>query len=246
MYVFFISKIRVLFSILLSSSLSYVSFGVWHDSRRNLSYKSYLPLSVSLSSSVGLLFTCLILLSSSQLLYAQKIPYEKKLRSTDVHIITKKVSGSDMSELHAHAIIKTPIAKLWAIISKCSDYKKNMPSIKKSKQLSVKGNVIRCEIVVDLPFPMDDLRSVTDAKHTIKKDKFYKRAWNLVEGDYQINRGFWKLQAIDQGKHTYVHYVVHVEPKTAVPDFLKRMAQKSKIPGMFEKLREVVGADENE
>ena len=104
---------------------------------------------------------------------------------------------------------------------------------------------VKTEIVVDLPFPMDDLRSVTDATHIIKKDKFYQRSWKLVEGDYQTNRGFWKLQAIDQGKHTYVHYLVHVEPKTSVPDFLKRMAQKSKIPDMFENLRELVGADEN-
>ena len=100
--------------------------------------------------------------------HAQKIPHEKKLRSSNVHLQTKEIAGSDMDELTAHAIIKAPPAKLWKIISKCDDYHKNMPSIASSKQLSVTNGVIRCELVVDLPFPMDDLRSVTDAKHTIK------------------------------------------------------------------------------
>jgi ribosome-associated toxin RatA of RatAB toxin-antitoxin module len=178
--------------------------------------------------------------------YAQKIPYEKKLRQSNVHIKTVKVPGSDMKELQAYAIIKAPAAKLWAIISKCADYHKTMPSIDKSKQISVKNGVIRCEIQVDLPFPFDDLRSVTDAKHKEKPGEFYQRSWSLVEGDYTINRGSWRLQAIDGGKHTYIRYIVHVEPKTSIPDFIKSMAQKSKIPDMFEHLREKVGAAENE
>ena len=155
------------------------------------------------------------------------------------------MKGSSMPQIYAYAIIDAPPERLWKIISDCSTYHKTMPSIEKSrylKALSPPGK-IRCELVVNLPWPMDDLRSVTDAVHTIKASH-YKRQWTLVEGDYRLNNGSWKLTAIDRGSKTFIEYKVHVEPKTSVPDFIKRAAQKSKIPDLIDHLRESVTAQD--
>jgi hypothetical protein len=114
-----------------------------------------------------------------------------------------------------------------------------MPSIKESKNLGIQKNgKVRCQLTVDLPWPLDDLTSVTDTRlvEDHKKGR-YQRIWSLVSGDYTVNEGSWTLESQCGGSCTYLRYEVRVEPKTSVPGFLKRAAQKSKIPGMFKKLK---------
>ena len=164
---------------------------------------------------------------------------EKEMLEGEVFIKTYPVAKSDLPRLVAEGLFDVPVQRVWALIYDCATYSKVMPSIKESKNLGkVNGNKVRCQLTVDLPWPMDDLTSVTDTRliEEPKKGR-YQRIWNLVSGDYTINEGSWTLESRHNGKYTYLRYEVRVEPKTSVPGFLKRAAQKSKIPGMFKKLR---------
>ena len=42
-----------------------------------------------------------------------------------------------------------------------------MKLVSYSKQLSRRGSVVMCEVVVDLPFPFGSLRSITKGIHTV-------------------------------------------------------------------------------
>ena len=66
------------------------------------------------------------------------------------------------------AVIDSAPEALWAIISKCSAYKRTMVRTIDSKDLSRKGNKVRCRVTVDLPFPLSDITATTDAVHTVK------------------------------------------------------------------------------
>ena len=187
----------------------------------------------SLSSKINVLsqvsVICLLLLCSTHVGYTQ--PSEAEMLAGEVYVRTVKVTDSSMPKLIAEGIIKTAPESLWAVVADCANFKKNMENIKHSKHLGFNNGLKRCELVVDLPFPLGDLRSVVDVK--LKKDngKYY-RSWSLVEGDYDKNEGEWYLEARADG-YTFLRYTVHVEPKVAVPNYFLGMAQKSKIPGVY-------------
>jgi len=168
----------------------------------------------------------------------------KKVRAGGVAVSFKKVAGSDMPAVLAYGVIKAPIAKVWAMVTDCGRYHLTMPSVKESALLSgtVSSGKMRCKIVADLPWPMSDLTSVVDVTLKLRKDGVHERTWTLVEGDYKRNEGSWTLTPIDQGASTLLRYQLYVEPNTSVPDFLKRQAQKIKVPGMFKAIRKHVGA----
>lgn len=180
------------------------------------------------------LWLCLSLSANS----VEAKPTEAELLEGEVYVQTLNLPNSSMPKIVAEGIIKAPIDALWSVIADCANFKETMANIKASKHLGFFNGFKRCELVVDLPFPLSDLRSVVDVK--LKKgEKIYTRTWHLVEGDYHKNQGEWRLSVRPDG-YTTLKYTVHVEPKIAIPDFVARAAQKRKIPGMFEDLRELM------
>jgi ribosome-associated toxin RatA of RatAB toxin-antitoxin module len=163
---------------------------------------------------------------------------DAKLAKGEVVIKTTEVKGQDIPKVVAKAVIKAPMEKVWALIEKCENYEKTMLNIKSAKELSRKGNKVRCETVVDLPWPLSDLKSVTDANHTLNPGQSYVRAWTLVKGDFDYNNGSWKLTPFKgDASKTLLVYTVHVKPHTSVPDSIKASAQRKSLPDLFEHLR---------
>jgi len=179
---------------------------------------------------------CMWTLSSS----AQAVSEKLKARLAQGEIITssKKVPGSDMPEATGLMVVNAPPQPIWRLLDRCGDYKRTMQRVTRSKEVWRKANVVRCEIVIDMPAPLDDLRAVTDATHTVVRGKKYVRAWKLVEGDFESNTGSWTLVPFDErGTKTLVIYKVHAVPNTSVPDVVKRLAQRKALPKALEHLR---------
>lgn len=183
--------------------------------------------------------TALLLICFMYPALSEARPTEAEMLEGEVYVHTQTIKGSDMPKLMAEGIIKATSAELWKVISDCANFSKTMPSIESSKVLGYVNGKKRCELVVDLPWPISDLRSVVDVTLITNKDGSFVRSWTLVEGDYHKNQGEWKLLPRPDG-YTLLKYEVHVEPKVSIPDFIKRAAQKSKLPDMFENLREVM------
>lgn len=162
-----------------------------------------------------------------------------EVREGEVDVKSVDVKGSSMPRIIAYGVINAPPQAVWSVVVDCGRYSKTMDNVKSSKRVSgsLTGGQMRCELVADLPWPLSDLRSVVDVSFGKLKGGGFKRTWKLVEGDYKRNEGSWTLTPLDGGAHTLLRYELHVEPKTSVPEWLKRKAAKAKVPGMFKRLR---------
>jgi ribosome-associated toxin RatA of RatAB toxin-antitoxin module len=155
-------------------------------------------------------------------------------------VLSETVPGSDTPAFVINATIDAPIEKVWAIVIDCADYKKNMPRISDSSRTGDITGPHQCMTVADLPFPLPDLRGVTQVTPT-KTEKFWQRKWTLKEGDYEFNSGSWTLAPLADGK-TAVTYRIHVKPKMMVPDGVMQGFTKKALPDMVTNLQERVRA----
>lgn len=168
---------------------------------------------------------------------------KERLATGEVIVTTKQVAGSTVAAVTAMAVINATPARVWAVVENCNDYSKTMIRTLESKELWRKGNKVRCKVTIDMPFPLSDLTATTDAIHTVKAGKKYKRAWSLVTGDYAHNSGSWTLVPFDDtGKTTLAIYKVHAVPNVPIPEGIQRAAQRKSLPNLMENLRKQVGA----
>ncbi len=190
-------------------------------------------------AALGILFAASTALAGDDGARAGNTPKERLARG-EVVISTKKVAGSDIPSMKAMAVIDAPAERLWKIVDDCANYKKTMPRIVASEEVSRKGNKVRCKTTLEMPFPLDNLTATTEATLTVQPGKQFKRAWTLVEGDFKRNTGSWTLLPYEDGKKTLAIYEVHAEPNIAVPDAIQKAAQRKSVPQLFERLRKQV------
>lgn len=153
----------------------------------------------------------------------------------DVKMVAVKDSSTPM--VVVRAIVDSPPAKVWAVVSDCAHYKERLPRIAASRLVKKEGNKHTCEVTLAMPFPLSNLTAVTEAVHE-ESDKGMTRRWKMVSGDYKFNTGSWEVKPHKGGAASLVTYKVHAEPNSAVPDFIKEMAQKKSLPEMIARVRE--------
>lgn len=158
----------------------------------------------------------------------------------NISVKTRAMKNTDNPEVIVKAVIDAPPEKVWKIVADCSRYKQTMNRVASSKQISVKGDEVVCEVEIDMPFPFSNLNGRTKAVHTITPKRLERR-WSLVKGDYKYNNGSWVLEPFDaSGQRTLATYRIHAEPNTSVPDWLREKAQKKSLPEMIERVRKEV------
>jgi ribosome-associated toxin RatA of RatAB toxin-antitoxin module len=158
------------------------------------------------------------------------------LESGKILVTASPVSGSSEPEHVVRAIVASSPASVWKIVSDCAHYKEHLPHIAQSAELSRVGNVVTCQVTIDMPFPTSNLTAVTEAVHD-ERPEGMKRSWKLVRGDYDFNDGSWTVEPYKGGATSLVTYRIHVKPKTAVPAFIRNMAQDKALPEMMVRLR---------
>ncbi len=147
------------------------------------------------------------------------------------------VKNSKMPKIVVKGVVDAPPAKVWEIVSDCTKYKQRMTRIKSAKLVKKTGDTYVCDVTVELPFPLSNLRATTNAKH-VNGPPTWSRSWTLIEGDYEQNDGSWVLQEFaGDPNRTFVVYTVHAVPNTAVPDWLRKRAQESSMPDVIKRLR---------
>jgi ribosome-associated toxin RatA of RatAB toxin-antitoxin module len=130
---------------------------------------------------------------------------------------------------------------IWAIVTDCDRYEDTMVRIEAAEKISEDADGIVCRTTVDMPFPLSNLTATTRAKHVVEPGKLYTRTWELIEGDYEINRGMWKLEPWKgDPKRTLVTYELQIVPKISIPDSVRQSAQQRTIPELMENLRKQV------
>ena len=163
-----------------------------------------------------------------------------RLESGEIIVESFTKKGVKTPKVRATGLLPAPPEKVWPLIDKCANYKTTMLRIKESAELSRNGNVVKCRVVISMPWPLSDLKNTTLAKHTIVPGKLYQRQWKLIEGDFTMNNGRWTLTPYGDGKRTLAVYEVQAEPKSGVPDAIRKAAQKKTLPELFEHIRKQV------
>jgi len=124
--------------------------------------------------------------------------------------------------------------KLRPVLRDCQHFSKFMPHTLKSQMRNQVGQTAVCDVIVDMPFPFDDLWSIVNSKWGELKPGVWQRSWVLVEGSFNRNVGSWTIVESGQPNVVYAIYKASVDPKIAVPDFILRRAQVSSIPNLMQ------------
>jgi ribosome-associated toxin RatA of RatAB toxin-antitoxin module len=164
-----------------------------------------------------------------------------KAGAEDVVYIEQKPSGGEGVALTTCAIVDAPPARVWPVLRDCERYQQFLPGVERSSLKTRHENIAICEALIDLPFPLGELRSVERATETELADGGFERRWSLESGTYRRMEGLWTLQPWRPDKQrTLVVYQLDMDPETVIPDFLLRRAQSSTAPKLFAAVRDRV------
>ncbi len=172
---------------------------------------------------------------------ADELTDEQKLDKGEILVSVSQNPVNKADIVKVMAVINTQPERVWKLVSDCNSYRKTMPRVDSSKELSRNGNRVVCRVVIDLPFPLTTLMAVTECIHTVTEGNWNRR-WSLLSGDYKLNAGSWNLSWFKGDKNrTMVEYKVLVITKMWVPDWARRMGQENTLPKMMKGLRKHLG-----
>lgn len=169
-----------------------------------------------------------------------------ELQGSRVVYIEQEPQDGEGVALTACGLIDAAAAEVWPVLRDCESYEHFLPGVERSALQSRNGDVAFCEALIDLPFPLGDLRSLERVTETKLAGGGFERRWSLESGSYRRLEGSWTLLPQADGQHTLAVYQLDMDPETVVPDFVLRRAQSSTAPGVFEAIRERVRRRETE
>lgn len=165
----------------------------------------------------------------------------KRLRDGEVVYIEQRPTGGEGVALTACGVVDAPPAEVWPVLRDCEDYEYFLPGVERSTLQSRTDNVALCEALIDLPFPLGELRSVERVTETPLAGGGFERRWSLERGNYQRLEGSWTLRPWgSNAESTLAVYQLDMDPETVIPDFLLRRAQSSTSRDLFAAIRERV------
>lgn len=185
------------------------------------------------------LLLCAVLIGCLPSLAHSKLPAHEVKALDKGEVLSKvvEVKGHDVPAIEGKIAINTPPHIVWEVVSNCDRYGERLHKVRAARLLEKKGGEFLCEVEVELPFPLSNLKAVTRARHEASEGR-YARVWSLVRGDYRFNEGSWHLSAFEgDPKRTLVLYRVHADPTVSIPAALRRKAQSRAVPDLLERVR---------
>lgn len=161
----------------------------------------------------------------------------ERLEQGEVIISSHRVPGQSVKRIRAVGLIRATPEKVWDLVSHCAHFTRTMLRTLESEELSREGNRIQCRVVLEMPFPIQNLTAVTNVRHRVKPGELWERKWTHASGDFKVNRGGWTLRPYNGGRHTIAIYEVLAVPTVEIPAMIRRMAQRKTIPDLFAHIR---------
>lgn len=161
-----------------------------------------------------------------------------RLEAGEVLVRDLPPGGSEGIGVLVMGLIEAPPEAVWRIMSDCEEQDEFMPRILYSAVRDRDGDSHTCELVVDLPFPLEDAR--TQTRHHVRRlpDGGYQRHWELLPGDWSYRRasGSWTVHPYAAGRSLLVNRM-DLLLKAAVPEWILRAAHTRQGPETFEAIR---------
>ncbi len=168
----------------------------------------------------------------------------QSLSQGEIFVWTEPVEGFDFPRLIVTAVIEGASEDVYEITTNCDRFTERLPRMKSAKTLKRTPTSHICKVTVGLPFPLSDLTAVTIDRRKLGPDEWYRK-WKLlpnVETSYKRLVGAFILKPFEgEPKRTLLRYELHAIPKSGVPGFLRKAAQKKSMPRMIARIRAEVG-----
>lgn len=183
----------------------------------------------------GTLFIVVLLQLSAQAAYADDAR-QKELSDGEVFVTTVPVDGAEYPRVVVEAVIDARPEVVWALVTSCTKSQQTYDSVMKSYVVSKTSSEIVCSELIDMPWPIRNLESVTRWSFSVTPQKWVER-WTKVDGDFDYIDGSWTLTPFGDGSRTHVLWQNHFSPQIAVPAWLTRAFLKVGMPAMIKDLR---------
>jgi ribosome-associated toxin RatA of RatAB toxin-antitoxin module len=165
--------------------------------------------------------------------------WQRALDRGEILVYTQQ-RANGAPEVVVKAVVEAAPRQVWQLVSDCGRYPRTMLRIKAARELRRRGAEVVCRVTVDMPFPYADLTATTRAIHRRSGPRFSRR-WELLDGDYRVNRGSWVLGPFGgDPRRTLVVYRVQAVPKAWIPEWIRRKAQSRSLPEMIRRIRSLV------
>ena len=109
--------------------------------------------------------------------------------------------------------------QVWEVMSDCEEQEEFIPRVRDAAVRDRDGDSHTCDLVVDLPFPLGDLRTAT--RHQVRRlpDGGHQRRWDLLPGDwdYVRNSGSWSVHPYQDGRRSLLVARMDLLPKSIFP-----------------------------
>lgn len=165
---------------------------------------------------------------------------EERARVERGEVLVRSLPPSDGRGMGVEAIgrIEASPARVWSVMADCEDQDEYLPRVLRAEVRDRDGAGHVCEIVIDLPFPVDDSRSATRNRLRRLPDGGYQRHWTLAPGDwsYERHRGSWTVHP-DGPDHALLVNRMDLLPRSVLPIWVLRAAQAREAPGTFAAIR---------
>jgi len=137
--------------------------------------------------------------------------------------------------------------QVWAVMADCGHQAEFLPRVRHAAVFDRDGDEHTCELVVSLPFPLED--SHTRTRNHVRRlpDGGYQRYWELLPGkwSYLRDNGSWTVHPYAEGRRSLLIHRLELLPRSAIPEWIVRAAQVRQAPAAFDAIRARVreGAD---
>ena len=160
------------------------------------------------------------------------------IRDGGVVVVEREPTDGRGVAIEACGRVAAAPARVWPLLVNCDAFREFLPSVESSKGTPRGDDSFECETWIDLPFPLEDLYSVTlDRKRTLDTGGF-RRDWTLLRGNYARNIGSWTvLPWPGKTDETLLVYSVDIDPDNFIPDFILRRIQSGTAPEVFDAVR---------
>jgi hypothetical protein len=174
-------------------------------------------------------------------LTAPELPEADRARLEAGEVLVRDLQSSDPDGIGVLVIgvVEAPADRLWALMADCEQQDEFMPRITHAEVRDRAEDAHTCDLVVDVPFPLEDLRTAT--RHRVRRlpDGGYQRWWRLEPGDwsYHTNSGSWTVHPRPDGRTSLLVNRMDLLPKTIVPRWVLRDAHARQAPETYEAIR---------
>ncbi len=170
---------------------------------------------------------------------------DERARLETGEVVIRRLEPSDGRGigLLAMGLVDAPPDAVWAVMRSCDDQDEYMPRVAYAAERDRDGAACTCDLVFDMPYPIDDWRSETRQRERRLPDGGWQRSWHLAsrDGSYERNHGSWSVRpyAPGGGDATRTLLVTRMDllPKAPLPAWILRAAQTRQAPATFDAIR---------